>query len=406
MTELFAQVNGHALQAVTLTVGNIGPWVAEVDFVESPELSGAVTLKLGALELRGTIVAAHDGTFGLQRRSRIVAGAGKWGSELPAKNYHNDAGVKALTVAQDAARELGETLGAFVPAAERIGNDYARELGSGSRVLEDVLGGVAWWVDYSGVTQAGSRPAAAVDKSVYEVLAFDPRTKVATLAVDDPGAVGIGSIISERLDALQTVRELELRVTADEIRMRVWCGGGETEHGRLAGLLKSIVARATDGLLLAKYRYRVVRMNGDRVELQAVSKEAGLPDVMPVSMWPGVAGAHAELAPGAVVLVEFIEGDRALPIVTHFAGQDGTGFVPVSLALCGGTQAVARQGDLVQSGGPGTTVVLTGPAVAPDGGLLVGTPYAITFSANPADIGPLQKPLYGAISTGSPKVKA
>jgi hypothetical protein len=38
-----------------------------------------------------------------------------------------------------------------------------------SAVLEDVLGeGVAWWVDYDGVTQAGPRPAAELDAEAYE----------------------------------------------------------------------------------------------------------------------------------------------------------------------------------------------------------------------------------------------
>jgi hypothetical protein len=87
---------------------------------------------------------------------------------------------------------------------------------------------------------------------------------------------------------------------------------------------------------LRPYRYRVVQMtsSGDgRVELQAVRKAAGLPDVLPASILPGIPGASSRLKPGAVVVVEFIEGDPQLPIVTHFEAEGGQGFLPVALAL-------------------------------------------------------------------------
>jgi hypothetical protein len=75
----------------------------------------------------------------------------------------------------------------------------------------------------------------------------------------------------------------------------------------------------------------------------------GLPDLLPLSVWPGIAGAHAELAPGAEVLVGFIEGDRTQPVVLAFAGREGPGFVPVRLTLGGVNGApVARQGDVVE----------------------------------------------------------
>jgi hypothetical protein len=398
VTEAYAHVAGHRAVGLKLTVGNVGPWILEVDFDEAPQLSGRVAVTIGNLELSGTVSAPNDGTFGGQRRSQIVAGAGGWGSRLPAKNYHNDARVKARNVAEDAAREVGETIGTFVPPAERVGIDYVRQEGPASQTLEDVLDGVAWWVDAAGVTHAGPRPEVPLDRALYDVLAYDPRERIVTLGVEDPSAVQIGSVLEERLDGPQVVREYELTVTSGELRVVAWCGGSEAQPGRLAGLMRSIARRATDQQLLGKYRYRVVRMAGQRVELQAVRKAAGLPDVQPVSMWPGIAGAHAKLAPGAEVLVEFIEGDRTMPIITHFVGADGVGFVPIELALCGGTQPVARQGDLVQCGGPGTQVVLVG---AP-GAVVTGVPYLISFGA----LGAPQAPLYGAVSTGSPKVRS
>lgn len=338
----YATLAGHPCTDVRVHVPARGPWWADVTFEGAPDVSGRVSLALGALELSGTIDASHDGTHGLQRRSRVIAGAGGWATLLPAKAYHNDAQIRALTVAQDAAREAGETLSAsFAPAYERVGIDYVRQAGPASRVLEDVIGGAAWWVDYDGTTQVGERPTSDASPDDYEVLEHEPAEHVVTLAVDDLRTVGIGSVLSERLDAPQTVRELEIDVTAERVRVKAWTGGEDGGHGRLDRAMRSIVARYTDARIFGSWRYRVIRMASDRVELQAVRRGAGLPDVLPVSMWPGVAGAHAELTPGAEVLVEFVEGDRTMPIVTHFAGRDGAGWAPRETVI-----AVADPGEL------------------------------------------------------------
>lgn len=340
-------INGHRVSSLRLIVGNVGPWHGEVEFETDPEVEGRVLLQVGPLALRGTLVSS--GTFGLRRRARIVGGAAGWGQTVGAQHYHNDAGVKGRAVADDAARAVGESVGSFVPAAERVGPDYVRQARPASCALEDVLGGVPWWVDYDGVTQAGPRPSSPVDAALYEVLAFDPEARVVTLGVDDPGAVRIGSVLVERLDGPVTVRELEIRVTPEELRVVAWCGGGEALPGRLAGLLRTVVSRVTDGRLYGKYRYRVLGMSGERVDLQAVHRVEGLPDLLPVSVWPGVAGVHAELAPSAEVLVEFLDGRRTEPIVTAFAGKDGVGFVPASLVLGGSVgSGAARIGDTVE----------------------------------------------------------
>lgn len=412
MTDAFVTCNGQRLTALTVSVANVGPWIAELDFELAPDVSGRVEIKVGeTLTLVGTVVPTQDGTYIQQRRCRVVAGAGGWGRTLPRKNYANDAGVKAKLVAEDAAREVGETLGSFAPEVERIGANYVRSVGSASRVLEHAIGDVAWWVDYAGRTNVGPRPPVplAIDDS-YDVLMHDPRNRTLTFALNDPSIVQIGSVISKQpLEQPLTVREFDLCVDASSTRIVAWCGGGERERGRLAGLMHAIVARSSDASLFGKYRYRVVTQSDvdGRVNLQAVRKAAGLPDVQPLSMWPGVAGAHAVLEQGAEVLVEFIEGDPTQPIITHFSGQGGAGFVPVSLAFCGSVQAAARQGDLVQSGGVGTQAIFTsGPSVPPGPvPMLEGVPYLVTFSSNPATVGALASPLYGAISTGSPKVR-
>lgn len=332
MTAPFARVDEHALRSARVHVPARGPWWADVVFDEAPDVAGRVSLWLGALELVGTIQEAHDGVTGLERRSRIVAGAGGWGTLLAAKGYHNDAQIRALTVAQDAAREAGETLTDFAPATERIGVDYVRQAGPASRVLEDVIGGAAWWVGYDGQTRVGERSSG--EATGYELLEVDPAAHVATLAADELDGLRIGTTIDgDQLDEPQTIRELAIEVTEEGVRARAWFGADDGGHGRIARALRSVVARFGDSRLFGLWAYRVIRTNVDRVELQPVDRGLGLPELIPVSMWPGVAGAHAELAAGAEVLVQFVNGQRTRPVVTHFAGKDGTGWTPAESIL-------------------------------------------------------------------------
>jgi len=391
MAEAFARLGGAALAACTLFEANVGPWWADCDFptADGPA-EGSVTLELGGRVLRGTIDPTGSGVFGERRRARVIAGAAGWQKNVPAKGYHNDVGVRARPVAEDAAREVGETLGTFAPALERVGADYARQAGPASRALEGVLGGVAWWVDDSGVTHAGPRPVATVT-TPFDVISYNPGLRVVTLGVDDPGAVRVGSVLTGKpLDGPLTVREVEVVVTPERFRVVAWCGGSERAAGHLPAVLAAIHRRLGDGRVHGVYRYRVIRMAGTRVELQAVRKAAGLPDLIPVSQCPGVPGALARLTPGAQVLVQFLEGDPTMPVITGYGGPGEDGFAATELVLGGEEGApVARQGDAVE--------VLLPPAV-----------FSGTISGAPAS-GVLTFPLMkanGTITAGSGKVKA
>ena len=105
-------------------------------------------------------------------------------------------------------------------------------------------------------------------------------------------------------------------------------------------------------------RFRVLKMHtGDhRVELQAVTKALGLPDVLPVSVSPGMAGLEAKLTPGAIVVVQWVDGDPSLPLITHFAAADDTGFLPVELALDATTKVEIGKTSLATTIANGTPV--------------------------------------------------
>lgn len=381
----FANVAGHQIECVTIHVPGAGVWFADVDFAEAPEVSGRVTLTTGDTTWSGTIDPERNGVFGDRRRCRIVAGAGNWGALLPAKGYHNDAGVKARDVAADAAREAGETLGAFSNQLERLGNDYARIAGPASNILTDTARGSVWWVDRAGVTHVGIRATATVDPAIARVVDYSPDERIVTLAPDSLAAVDVGSVITDsRLPEAVTITALEIRVTADSMRVIAWCGAGETT--RAADAFRSIVGQLIDARRFGTYRYRVVSMNQKRANVQAVKAVAGVPDLLSIDQWPGVAGAHATLKPGGEVLVQFIGGDFADPVITSFVG--GHKAVPTRLELGGSPAAdAARKGDGVEVPLP--------PAVF--SGTMAGAPVTgvITF--------PIMKTV-GVITGGSSKV--
>src|SRR5262245_42653421 len=111
-------VNGIRATAATIYVPQRGVWFADLDMGDDTALSGAVTISLGEsgeFTMHGTVSDPESGSFGLQRRVRVLAGGGGWARPIAPRDYVNDAGVDAKTVAQDAATAAGEVLGAFAP---------------------------------------------------------------------------------------------------------------------------------------------------------------------------------------------------------------------------------------------------------------------------------------------------
>lgn len=324
-------VGGVPAISISLHVPSIGPWWADCILETASDVSGRVSIEIGdTWTLSGTAIVT--GTFAEQRLVRVVAGAGAWGTLLAASAYHSDGGVSARRVATDAAETVGEVIGTFAPTRPTIENDYVRIAGPAVRALEDVIGTASWWVDFEGSTIVGTRETSTPEPGSYELLEYDPINRVATLGANDLSALTIGTILAtdERLVESQTIRELRFEIAGDDARVYATCGDSDV-LGRIAKALRAIARRAVDDRFYAPLRYRVIRRTGDRVELQGVSP--GAPDISPISMSPGLAGGHSDLSLGTIVLVSFVEGLRSMPIVTHFAGKDGTGFVPVNTTI-------------------------------------------------------------------------
>lgn len=360
----FATLAGYRVIRGTLSVPGSGAWVADVvlDVAPADALTGLVTLRLGDLELVGTVVPSASGAFVEQGWYRVVAGAAGWSRIIGELAYHNDLGIDVSQVVLDAAAEVGESVGslaATVPAQVE-GVDFVRERGPASRVFGQVLdAGSTWWVDFAGVTHIGARLPATPDAgSLLELLDYHPAQRVAIFAADNPASMKIGLTVTDpRLAAPITVRAFDVEL-GETLRIRAWVQESATVGGpdqpRILRALRAIVRETFPRLsYLGLTRYRVVSMVAGRASLQIVNPdlaERRLPDQTLVKLAPGAPGLSAVLTPGAIVLVTFADGDPSLPVITHFASPGDPAFRPVSVELAGGQVKVGPAASLVEVG--------------------------------------------------------
>ncbi len=150
-------VNGVRVATCSITMPYYGAWVADVDLIGAAEIANPVTLVVGDLTLAGTVV--QQALFTNDRKARLVGGGGGWGNTIPAKGYSHVIGVKASTILEDAAREVGESI--VLDADRTLGLLYAREEAPAERCLHLIVG-TEWWIDEAGVTQTKARASTAV----------------------------------------------------------------------------------------------------------------------------------------------------------------------------------------------------------------------------------------------------
>lgn len=396
MTEAFATLAGKPVAGLTLTAGAGGPWYADVDLeVDDAIPAGRIALACRGATLSCTADPAASGTFGLQRKVRVVGGANGWGDTYPATSYQSDNGVSAKMAAEALAKLAGETLGDFMPGSPKMGANWFRARDSAGQNLEALAGGVPWWVDYAGVTHVRARAIAPAVAGSYEVLGFDPRSGRAQLAIDDLTALQVGAVLSDRLDTAQVVQQLTITLTGATLRAEAVCGDNVQSLNLLERVIETLVTFFMHRELSGVYRYRVVRTAADgRVDLQAVRKNGRMPDAILVPQWPGLPGATCDLTEGSIVGVSFLDCDRNLPALAHYSGEQDSRSVAKGITLGGRSTAaeVARKGDPVKSLFP--PMVCTGTMIVSG----VPTPFTGVFVSTTGQ-------MLGVIESGSPRLK-
>jgi len=298
-------------------VPNIGAWLVDVDVdipSDQPVPTGAQTLTIGTAHLQGTAVDEGSGRFGESVRVRVLGGKGAWGTVLEkGAHWHNDApaGVLSSVVTQAVASAIGETVNDSSPIS--YGVDFERV---GGLPASSVLEGRAWHVDADGITQISSWPTLKMGSDA-DVLFYSETDRVAEMTADE--IVWPGTILEDARFGPVTVCEVDQTFTAKGSRVTAYCANFLTD--RFGGVM-SAIAGLNDPAFERIYWYRVSTQGPDgRLRLQAMTKASGIPDTLPLRVWPGIPGFSAKYKLGSEVAVYFLNGDRTQPRVFSFDGQ-------------------------------------------------------------------------------------
>lgn len=297
-------VNGVRSKSCRLYTMWRGAWIAELELdpddtstlTTTLASSGPASLSIGATTLTGSIDARGTGSFLGKGAARVVGGGGGWDQTVPAQDFHADIGVPSTQVYQQTATLVGETVNDLTPAS--LGNDVIRSTGPASRVF----GAGDWWVGFDGVTNVGARPTPTADASLV-IVDFDPLEQRVEFSCDVP--LVPGTVLSDpRFNGTNpVVRDVEQVFDAHGSTGTAWCSVNPAS--RLTSALTNLIIELGTRTYLRARRYRVIQYQGNRLALQAVSSAAGMPDIIPLAQWSGLAGASAKLANGQVVFVGF-----------------------------------------------------------------------------------------------------
>jgi hypothetical protein len=381
-------VNRLPLLSAEVTMPRVGAWRADVEADGEDELSGKATIDLQGTKFLGTVV--RSGVVGGRVRARIVGGAGGLAKLLPAKNYSGGV-VRVSTVLADILRDSGEKVASTADKAitGRQLKMWQRHAGQASHALVTLLDAAqaSFRVLADGTVWIGvdSYPEADIE---HELLDEDWSTGSLTLAVEAPLLTPGTTFRAHRIE--QVVHRLSRNALRTEAQL--------TSARSFLGTFLGHIRRHID--YSRTYPCRVVKQNADgSLQLMpddAAMKGAGL-DKVPIRH--GLPGMKVKVPGGARAHLVFDAGDPARP----FAALWEEGAV-TSISFDNGQQPMARNGDLVQSGGVGT-VVSFAPVTPAPGPMVPGVPYLISFSPIPPSPA-LASPLFGAIVTGNAKFTA
>jgi hypothetical protein len=321
-----ATLNGLRATSARANLPAWGCWYADVALDGEHSLSGRVELKIADLTLVGSVLSGGPA----KGRSffRVVAGAGGWGRELPAKSYNSDAGVKVSTVVGDAAREVGETVAA-ISADLRTGPAFVRPAASAdcsgrASLVLDRVAPRGWHVGEDGITRLGLRASSPYVGTATKGP-LDRARGTLTLAAESIATI-LPGVVVDGLEAADVRHEISAK---DGLRSTIWGKLSDARSRRLDALRKIMEQLDPDRRFRGVTEYRVAIQAGNRVSLQPVRVSTGMPVLERVKMRPGVSGATSTVALGSLVLVGFADSDPGRPYVAAFEDAEGEGFVPI-----------------------------------------------------------------------------
>lgn len=363
-------LNGNLILRATVLLPAWGIWWADVQIAADVEIDGAVQLDLAGLRLSGTVI---DGdTYRARGWWRIVGGAGKWRTRIPARPYDwDESGVKLGQILGDAARDAGEPIGTL-PTGRTNAPAFLRLEGVASRVLE-LFVSENWYVDESGVTQIGQR-AASPYLDPYVLIDAAPSRRLLTVAAEDISALLPGAQL-EDMEATTVRHEL----TSDGLRSHIWTAGEEARGGLADAMRKVHNALSAPTLYHRSFEYSVTRTGEGYCDIVPVRTTLGLPNLANIIMRAGSPGSGGDPALGSTVLCGFVDGDPCRPYLHSYEGEAGAGWIPTVARLSASLEAAIEAAIVRLAGGGdldfiirnGDKVAITG--VQPGPGVTLAT---------------------------------
>lgn len=346
-----ATLNGHKVTDARLTIPAWGASYHDVSIDGEVSLSGAATLVVADLTIKGTFLSGGPAVG--RSYFRIVAGSGGWGKLLPKKAYANDLGVKFTTVLGDAASAVGETI-VFSDAdkATKLGPAFVRAEAPASRLLE-LLAPNNWYISEDGATHFGQRSKTTLNSKAARVTPLDKARGTLTLASETIANI-LPGIVVDGLEAVDVEHEISAK---GGLRSKLWGRQGGGNSRRLAAFRSIVDQIDPDRKFRGCFEYRVVSQTGNRLNLQAIRVSTGMPDLLRVYVRPGTPGTKADHPLGARVIVGFVDNDPARPFVSNFEDADGSGFIPTTLSIEGG-QVLVGSAPFPLAFAAGTTTTL------------------------------------------------
>lgn len=318
-------LGGIRCSRATVWIPWSGMWRAavELDLEGALKLpSGKVDFVIDGVKARGGIDPRRTAKVGNNAVARVVGGLG-WTLDVTREHFQASSGVQFSSVASATAASIKETI--TVDEDEIVGPHFVRPEGRASQIFD----GREWYVGLDGVTHLGKRKEKDAPAALgVKVLSWDPSMQVATIA--STGLIEPGTVIEDEIFGTIVVRDSRCEIGDEGIRTTAFCG---TEGNRVAAAIEAIANAATGTKWSRKHRYRIVQDQGNMLALQAIRSDIGLPDMVPIDVWHGAPGFVSVMTPGAEVLVEFVDGNPNMPVVTAFEPSGGIGFLPIETAI-------------------------------------------------------------------------
>lgn len=304
---LSASLNGAAVVAAHVVMPKVGTWLAELELDSDEAPEGRATLALGDATLVGT--AYRSGVTRGAASVRLVGGAGKLASELPAKSYSS---VPLRLPIVDAIASAGETLSSASDASllARALPRWTRARGRLSETLAALLSdsGASWRVLSDGSIWVGEETWPALEIE-HDLISEDPTS----------GRIEIGSdsfaLRPGVMFRSQAISKVEHLLDGDHVRSIAWADGAIPADD-LAAAVEAMVRRYTAASAYSRrYPSRVVVQNDDGT-LELVPDDARMPSISTVPIRSGVPGIYVRVKVGARVSLEFEAGDPSRPVAT------------------------------------------------------------------------------------------